>query len=565
MSRYDEGAYREWLSARGSLLIDNLRLMLDCLSIQVSNEALDVTFLYDERSQKSPNDQAVSRLSPLRSVFPFADRYRSRGVWLLPSGLSPSVDGTIKDMPRINLNVESDIVKNMTWLKSVEIHYSIDCFYDYQQSWHDLRRQSLAAVRSVSHGLRRLRTPDEAFNVTANQVRNQSFIEIDEANTRLPSPPVQAPEDLTKLLTAGTRGWSSAFHNFIRHAVKLSADSNDATAGRLTLSNFRDAQKRLGAMHDAFSSLFEIAPDYFNSTGLNVHELRDYEELGLLLESWLIDRPQAPQRDMLRYARLRQVVRERQLIEAAERALDPNKSKGMEFILPSCLVHDHPLVYFPLGFSVATFCRPIDDLEQTMRALSPVVEVANFFCFVPTYHGARVDGCGYLVSARELPDLINGQSGRWEALVPREVPSQVLATLLDPPVIPLEGPLIRSGIHDMLIGLKTCCQGERMLAQYNWTGSKPERALIVRSESRFSNYRRELISAARELEVRVSLYTGERQQAQDQQAVLGFLQKVQAILGEHPMGGIQMHLGDEQDEAMNAADRLFCVPISFTA
>jgi hypothetical protein len=198
--RYDEPAYREWLARQASLLIDYLRLMLDCLDIDVSDEAVEVTFLYDERSKIAPNDQAISRLKSLRSAFPFADRYRSRGIWLLPSGLSPSVDSTIKDMPRENLHFQSDIAKNVIWGKSVDIQYAIDCFYDYQRAWHDFRQQTLLAVRWISQSLRWLRTPRESFSVIGDRGKLQLFTKIEEDSKYLPPPPDQAPENLKEVL-----------------------------------------------------------------------------------------------------------------------------------------------------------------------------------------------------------------------------------------------------------------------------------------------------------------------------------------------------------------------------
>jgi hypothetical protein len=312
-------------------------------------------------------------------------------------------------------------------------------------------------------------------------------------------------------------------------------------------------------MHEAFAGLFEISPDYFTLTGLAQDEQKVYETLEYLLEAWLVDRPQVPQHDVLQYATLRREERERQLIEAVAEALTSTQSETIDFTLPSGLVRDHPLTYFPLGFSVFNICHPIQDLERIIRALVQAVDVAHFYWLVPTYGGALLDGRGYLLSSKDLPKLAGGQLTRWESLVPQEIPPRVLDALSNPPLLGLERLEIMAGINAVLIGLEMCAEGEQLIGRYSRTGSKPERDLKARTEKRFWELRAELISSARHLEMQIRRTDAEGEQsAQDQHVVLGVLQNVQSLLRERPMGGIQLPPTEIRDKALIAAERLFC-------
>lgn len=556
--RYDEDSYREWLARQSSVLIDSLRLMLDCLDIVVSDEAVEVTFLYDERSSLAPNDQAVTRLQALRSAFPFADKYRSRGIWLLPGRLSPSVDDTRKDMPRENLRFQSDVSKNVIWRKSVDMPYAIDCFYDYQRDWHDFRQQCLVAVRMISQTLKRLRTPEEAFSVIANRGRVQAFVDIERAKKHLPRPPIQTPVTLAEALKRHPSGWSSAIHSFLVQAVRCSATPSDPVGPELTLSYFREAQKQLLAMHEVFAGLFDSSPDYFSLAALAQDERKTYETLELLLEAWLIDRPQVPQYDMLKYARLRRENRERQLIEVVASALVPIQTDATDFTLPSHIIREHPLTYFPIGFAISNVCNPLEDLERIIRALVRAKNVADFYWLVPTRHGVLLDGRGYLLSSENVQTLASGQLVQWESLVPQDIRPQVREALFNLPLLSPVAVEIRSKIHAVLLGLEMCVEGEDLIGEYSRTGSKPETELMSRTENRFRKLRTELLTSAKHLETQIRAESDRKQGAQDRLVVLEFLQDVQSLLQNRPVGEMHLPQTNTWDEAIAAADRLYC-------
>jgi hypothetical protein len=109
LHRYDQDGYHEWRSFFGLELIDYLKLSLNCLDILVTDDVVEVSFIVDDRDVTNPNDQAVSRLNLLGSVFPFAKIYQSSGRWILPFGLIPTVDATIKHIQRDNLHFASDL------------------------------------------------------------------------------------------------------------------------------------------------------------------------------------------------------------------------------------------------------------------------------------------------------------------------------------------------------------------------------------------------------------------------------------------------------------------------
>lgn len=74
----------------------------------------------------SPNEKVMRRLRILRDAVPFCERYRGEGIWCLPLGLVPTVDGTNKDIPRENLECDSDIAKNVVFRRAVESGYPKD-------------------------------------------------------------------------------------------------------------------------------------------------------------------------------------------------------------------------------------------------------------------------------------------------------------------------------------------------------------------------------------------------------------------------------------------------------
>ena len=107
------------------------------------------------------------------------------------------------------------------------------------------------------------------------------------------------------MLRESPHNWVAAFQNFFSQIMNYVQDRSNEQAGRLAIYNFREASSLLSAMHESFSHLWELAPDYIDGRAIAARERTAYPRLGELLEIWIEDPPRVRYRDITEYVQQR--------------------------------------------------------------------------------------------------------------------------------------------------------------------------------------------------------------------------------------------------------------------
>ncbi len=385
--RYDEHAYRDWYTAQGERLQGELALGTSSLQVLVTDQALQASFFLDADGGDNPNEQVMRRLRVLRSAVPFCERYRGEGIWCLPLGLVPAVDGTKKDIPRENLECDSDIAKNVVFRRAVESGYLPDSYYRYQETWYAARRTALTFVQGFARGLEQVLS-GRKFDFHIAFEKGELLLRLQECLRRLSDPPPQTATDLAAALKETPKTFTTSFGNFFTQTLEgLPKLVEREKEFRLPLHNLKDALARLPEMQAAFARLFADVPDYFDASALARDESDAYADFADLFEAWLS--VQRPEPNPLRRIRARQKQRQSVVLQRVEKAFARLIANGISITLPSQVYEDHPLKYFPLAYSVADPCQSNVELTQVLGATYEVRDVADFFYFVPLWRGAR--------------------------------------------------------------------------------------------------------------------------------------------------------------------------------
>jgi len=285
--RYDEPAYHSWFSKNQQDMISYLKLHTDCVKLDITDNTLSVKFFpKPSTDDKSFNEQAMSRLKKLRSALPFCEYYQSQGIWNLPVDIKLSIDDTYKNMPKKNLHYESDIEKNIVWKNVVENYYLPDSYYQYEESWYNLRHDALRFVCGLSKGLQKSMM-GKKFNFQAMLEGGQLLLRLDEHFRHIPDYPRQTPKSLEEILKGKPKRYSISLQNFFSQFFQYVKDTNNREILRLAVINFENATKYLPELHDAFEQLFKDFPDYFDVRKLNKEEIKAYRILANLLSTWI--------------------------------------------------------------------------------------------------------------------------------------------------------------------------------------------------------------------------------------------------------------------------------------
>lgn len=481
--RYDEPAYMRWFLLNKDDVLGYLKLYVDCIELDVSEDTLYIEFFVDSDESNSVNEQAVSRLNKLRSSIPFCERYQSKGIWFLPSGLIPSIDGSQMDIPRENLQFKSDIEKNVVWKNIVESYYMCDSYYRYEEAWYALRSDALRFVRAFSKGLQSVLV-GKKFDFQEAFEDGKLLARLSESLKYLPDPPKQTPEDLSKLLKGMPKRWSTGFQNFLSQIFEYIQDMSKQRIGRLAVHNFLDAVKYIPEMHSAFEQLFENVPDYFNVSELDVSEGEDYEILALLLDVWILDPPKKPQRNIMQYIRNRREQKRQKMLSRVQGVIARLKEYDIAIVPPSDSYINHPLCYLPLAFSVKDSGYPERELGPILEAISEVKDITDFFCLVPINRGVRFLEGGYQISSNQITQLEEGEIINGETFVIHEIPEDIMSRLPSMPFQLSLKRLIRANITSLFIGIQAFIEQNMKLEVLRISEDKYDVALYNRHKSR---------------------------------------------------------------------------------
>lgn len=433
MYRYRAEAYLEWFERRREDVLGYVQLHSDCLALTVSQETVSIGFLVDPSSGISPNDQAVQRLRRLHSALPFCTNYISEGIWLLPFGLTPSIDETHKHLSGLHASFPSDIEKNGIWTRTVEAEYLPDSFYRYQDAWYAVRRDFLRFLQGLHKGLLKVLV-GKFFDFNAVWDEGSAFERLRRALARVPSPPAQLASEVGVGLKSATETWSAFAQNVVVQLLQHLTDRNDERISRLLAHNMHSVADILPRFHGAFDQLFKGVPDYFNARGLNDGEMRTYEQVASLVEPWLLHPPETRPTDVEQFVRAQQRMRQKELQQRLDRTFAPLRAQGQMILAGSDIVREFPVRYLALAFSVDDPCMALPALGKVLDALVAADDIADVYCLVPLLDGAPYLEGGYRISSHQLSEMRANRAPTWEALTPQPIPPHVLRSLSLPPM-----------------------------------------------------------------------------------------------------------------------------------
>jgi hypothetical protein len=252
-----------------------------------------------------------------------------------------------------------------------------DSYYRYQQAWHGTRLDALHLVEALARGLPRLLV-GQPFDFHGAFENGQLLRRLADRLNRNPDPPSQTPEHIKKALGESTRTWLGAFQNFYTQLIRYVQDRSDEQAGNLTIFNFREASEIFPTMHETFSRLLELAPDYFGGRDLDARERKVYPRLGELLEVWIEDPPKVPYRDITQYMRRRRQRERDKRLSRLRDAAEALHKVGVDVLLPNDVHFRHPFRQVALAFAVKDPCHPENELEHMVEAFVPIRDTADF-------------------------------------------------------------------------------------------------------------------------------------------------------------------------------------------
>jgi hypothetical protein len=452
----DPGSYEDWLESSGEVLRPWLCARLDCIDVRWSDAEVDVRFFVDPKGP-SPNEQAVTeRLNFLRGIFPHVGMYRSRGEFLLPFNLRPSVDASQKAIPAANLAFFSDVERNKVWIRHVATAFLPDGYYRLQEAWVRCRQL-------INRFLRDLTTVFEARMRT--QPVTVPFEYVDELGRTLklvprlldfakygPGPPtgLEGP-------AKGADAWV-ADHFAAARQVLAYAEEFDVGKGKLALESMRRAKKGLSQVHEAFSLVCgTLSPDYFGMLGLAEEEVTVHARAFDAFDGWL-----AGVRLSATDSISRAVARRRD--DRAISGMDALR-RNLREICPEAKARCAARLVVEDNFRYAGVCVELAREEELLEALLYGLKLASvsedetdFFCVLPLFQGMRVaEGC-YQFSIGRAQELLDSSepSQFWESFVLLRIPAGVAAEFASipirtPPALKAQGALGVIGMLETLI------------------------------------------------------------------------------------------------------------------
>ncbi len=505
--RYDQAAYMNWFLENKKDIIGYLKLHTDCTRIDIEEKMVSIEFMLRDGGGDLGNDLAVSRLRRLRSALPFCDRYRSRGLWIMPFGLIPTWDQTKKDISKEYLLFESDVTKNSLWGRKVERGYIPDSYYRFEDAWYSLRSEALEFVHSLSSAIERPNSSrGKQMALTAGGIgqldHSLRFVpRISRENFAVIGKSLSEPLQMLLQSKSAPNEWASSFQNFFIQIIQFLNSRDEITGktddktGRLAVYNFNDARSKLEDMHAVFKGLFLEAPDYFGASDLDEAETKAYTLLADLLDAVITDPPSVPQLNIRQYVRDKRERRRDDAIRRLRRAVTGLEADGISFVLPRDLYFRHPSWYLALAFSVADIheeAEPLMTAGRVVEALSEILDIADFFCLVPIHDGARFLQGGYQFSSNQIREMLQGDFGGWETFVPHNLPDGVMRCLPSLPMIPSGKLQLRAEVNTILAEIEALTNWREEIEQLEVSESRFEKQL-------YDKYMGRLLYAEREL------------------------------------------------------------------
>ncbi|TYQ23271.1 hypothetical protein PseudUWO311_23380 [Pseudanabaena sp. UWO311] len=461
-SRYDKAEYEQWISVHNNRIIDFLKGKTETLNLEVSSEKLYLEFIVNPE-EASPVGQAMLRLEYCHAAFPYCDSYQSKGIWLLPSGLIPSVDYTQQNKSREDFHFESDASKNAVWVKIVRRAYFPDSCFSFEKAWYECRTYSLGFVRNLSVILKelltrgKLKSKDDSLDFLIAKLETSikflplSLSKVAEVKEVIEGFLGSILNELEAMKENPLSNWSQSLSDFL-YQFRQYLINQDSAIGNLAVRKFKDASQHLTKMHDLFALIFQESPDYFDARNLNSQEMNCYPILCDLLEVWIVDRPKILPLDIMKYIQSQKEFKWQETLEKIKTALAPLLYR-IDFILPSGIYIDYPQNYLPLAFSVADPCNPEKELLLILNALNQAKHITEYFCLVPIFQGKRFLKGGFQIKDDDISTIGRDEKLAWEVLETQEFSEQIWKYL--PEILFEENPhrLFKSTIDTLVVGI----------------------------------------------------------------------------------------------------------------
>lgn len=422
--RYDEKSYMKWYHSNNDEIFGYLKLNLDCIKLEIKDNVLSFEFIPE--NSKEPNDQLREKLDSFRASLPFCDKYCSQGFY--PKNFKPSVDSTISNVDKEKLFFITDAKKNKIWLDITTKTYSPDSYYKYQKIWFEFRKDFLSYAKNLSTFFQSILTGTET-----SHIENELIIRVSNNFKKVPNPPLQTPEMVSNIMKDIPNSWKIHLQNFFSQSLSFLEDNNKINDRRLSIHNLKDTIKHLPEMHQAFTELFKISPDYFNLKSLNNEELKVYPLVAELYEIWAFNPPKTKINNILSYIHSEKDWKRTNLISKLKNSFEALESQDIKIIYPFDIHLDFPLKYLILAFTVKNPFNYNNELFQIISTLSKIKEISDYFYLIPIHDGKRFNTKSHRYSSNSITEILEGNITSWETMLPVEPPENLLKTLPDIP------------------------------------------------------------------------------------------------------------------------------------
>ncbi|WP_145198167.1 hypothetical protein [Planctomycetes bacterium Poly30] len=454
--RYDESYFLQWFRHNRSRILSYLKYSCDCLTLDIVEQTLTVEFVIDSEGG-DVNSQAVSRLASLRSAVPFCEEYRSRPIWALPEGLTPSADDGTKNLLAENNPSSSDVDKNALWRAVVEQAYLPDSYFVFEEAWFEARKAAVQFVEILSRVLERSLSGKKVPSSAPSQVSRQ-LASLHNCLQELPKLPPQTPAKISREFAAPAHSsrenpsqWVASLQNFLSQFAGYSEDNSKKDLARLASVNFYSAAVALPALHGAFDALFGVALDYFDARSLNSRELESYASLGELVDPWLVNPPATKPSNIRQWIQARTRKENEAAMARIRSATQEVENRGLVLSLPLGVATLGNLRYVPIGFEAVDPGDSGAQVQALAAALQDVHDLGDYFCLVPLYRGNRFSDRAHLLPSRKLSDFADGAAEQWEDLVPMEIPAAVLGQLWSSQLVPLHQLQVQATVAGLVL------------------------------------------------------------------------------------------------------------------
>lgn len=412
--------YSQFVAVHRKRLFQHFKLKSKTLKMKEDGRNIELIFLVDERSEtETPNDQAVGRLKLLRRWFPFYEQYSSQGLYPSSNGQKPDVDDSYKNMTGKTLDlIVLHAPKNKLYGQLVEEKYASALAYDWEKPWNILRRTYLKFTRSI-------------ITQYENFYRGRSFdirqiaalaLEIEAAQKKVLSLPNRLKDRFSSQQQI-MNDWSTFFLNFSRQFQHHDPHDAQNQNSHLMRHNLKDVVKRLSALHQAFSDLFEVEPDHYSMLALNEQEKNIYSYLSNLLDYWF-GYPQSRILDLKSAVKRWKEGQNQIFAKNVRECLAPLAQQGMEFLYPLSSSYDHPLIGLCLGYEVIDFTQLIGQMALIVNAVATLQVEYHFLYLIPVVHKQQFGVTSIRFMQQTVKELSEGkmiEKGVYPVALPKDI------------------------------------------------------------------------------------------------------------------------------------------------